>query len=76
MPKASPRLAVTFVEWAYPELFRGILDPNGIEAVVKRPGVRGQTGKTNFRRTVICGLARPWSVYFAGISGFATLRPG
>jgi hypothetical protein len=52
-----------------------ILDPNGSEAVVKRPGVRGQTGKANFRRTFILGLAWPWSVCFAGILRFATLRP-
>jgi hypothetical protein len=30
-----------------PRTFRDILDPNGSEAVVKRPGVRGQTGKAN-----------------------------
>jgi hypothetical protein len=48
----------------------------------KRERDRGETAgssrsnrKSELSTSVTHGLAWPWSVYFAGISGFATSRP-
>src|SRR4051794_24976015 len=72
--KASRRLTPKFAERAYSELFGTPLTQTGTRPRQNDRKFAVKPKKRTFDK-YSSGLARPWSAYFAGISGFATLRP-